>query len=938
MKNSFKKRVLAICAAGVLCAGCVGLSALCGVSVFSAEQSSAAQQAESGEVTLLGAEYAAEYAVGDMIDVQPGLLYLDGQTVEGTHEVRCPDGRSLRSDRIVLDTAGKYTVVYRAQLGGKIISASASFMAVGQAYSIDGAGGTVEYGAHPYAPDAEGLIVSLSRGNAFRCNRAIDLSGGTSSQNAFRMFVTPTVKGEADFLSFTVTFTDAYDSENYLSVRVNSSTDDSKLIYTAAAHSGEVLTGMDYSANTLHRGDEYGYVSSMDFCGNPDRPVERDVFEIYFDEEELSLHGARYASNPTLICDFDDPEYFTDLWSGFTTGEVFVSVQADSLQKDTANFVITNIGGLDLSEERLIDEDAPQIEVDFEEYSETDLPQAYEGLTYKVFDAQCFDAYRTDAQLYVRAFYDYGGEARTQVEIVDGRFLMDRAGEYTVEYRAEDGSGNLGVRTYTVECLGEENLPRADISEDCVVQAEVGELVPVAAAQVSGGSGNLILETKVICQENGEETPVQDGKFRPLYEGKYKIVYTVTDFLLQTVTQEYVFEALPAQAPVFSARPVLPSYLIAGMTCVFPECVADEYKGDGTIGQIAAQVTVDEGGTVKEGSVYVPPESLAGKSVTVTYTAKGERGEDRMEWTIPVVSVWAGGEKNLDLTKYFVYGEDVELTSSNDKITAVTHREGAELSFIRMLMADNFSFKFEVDADRNNFTAMTMILEDAADPSVKLKISFTKKDDRITGVCVGGKEYGTIESDFFGYGTGFDFSYDPETGAISAGNASLVFVPESFGGFPSGWVNFSARFDGVTGESAVFFKEICKQPLTSVARDAIKPNIIVNEDAFSGIRKIKSKATIPAAAAYDVLDTYVEFTLSVYAPDGSVVKDEDGRELEKVPGDAEYMITLTSYGYYTLRYEATDGSNRKQTLNYATWRTTLFRRSVSAGMFLFRRR
>ena len=916
MRKSIHKKLSFILFAGALCLVSFLLSAVFFHSAFAERQNALLSQTETDEVTLVGAEYQSEYSVGEMVDIQQGMLFYGGQTLIGEHEVKCPDGKVLRSDSVVLDMIGKYIVVYRADFGGKIMSASKSFLAVGETFSIEGLGGTAKYGSPSAAPDAQGIVVSLARGNVFRYNRVVDLSGGTAAKNVFRMFVTPTVKGEADFLSFTVTFTDAYDPENYITVRVNSGEED-KMIYTAAAKSGEVLTGMNYNTNTLHRGDEYGYVSSMDFCGNPDRPVDRDVFELSFDYAQKQLHGARYASNSTMICDFDDPAYFTDLWEGFTTGEVFVSVKADSLQKDTANFVITNIGGHDLSEVELNDENAPAISVDFEGYSENELPKAYVGLTYKVFDAECYDAYRTDAQLFVRAFYDYNGDNRTQIEIENGRFAMDRAGEYTVEYRAEDGSGNVGIKTYTVECLDEKNSPDVVISEERVTKATVGERVPVAEAQAHGGSGNVVLESKVVCIENDMEIEVTDGTFQPLFEGQYKIVYTVTDFLHQTVSEEYIFEAEVSGVPVFLAHPVMPEYLIAGMTYEFPLFSAEYYKGDGTVENIVADVTVEEEGGIKEGSVYVPSQALAGKTVKVVYTANGEKGADTIEWEIHVVSVSTGEGKNIDITKYFMHDENVRLIADSEKIAAETQADGAEMSFIKLLMADGFSFSFGVDPAKNNFTKAVVVLKDPLDPSVKAEIAFTKKKSLLSGVSVNGKEYGNIESDFFGSGMNFDFSYDASEKEFSAGNASLVFSPEDFDGFPSGWVNLSVRFEGVTGASSILLKELCKQPLTSVSRDAIKPNIIVEEDAFSGERTIGSKAVIPAAAAYDVLDTYVKFSLSVYAPDGSVAKSDDGTLLEGVAADREYVLSLTSYGYYSLRYEATDGSNRKQTLNYA---------------------
>lgn len=869
----------------------------------------------TADTTLVGVELAPTYRVGQTVEIPRGILHFGGKSQIAVHEVVCPSGKSLRSSTVTIEEAGQYQVFYRATVDNKFCWRKITFVGIGALFSVEGQGGSAVFGAHPYAPKTKGIVVKLARGNTFVYNKAIDLKDRTATDNLLRLFLTPTKRGEKDFSTFIVTLTDAYDTENRLTIRVNASPEgiNHKVAYTAAGAPEQLLAGYEYAVRRLHQGDSYGYASSLDFYGLPNRAIDKDLWELSYDYATKELHGAKYQSFPTLICDFDSPYYFADPWTrGFTTGEVFLSIRAEELQKETAEFVVTAVAGHDLSATELHDGQGPQITVDFDGYDPDDLPASYVGQSYPVFAAAAYDPYATDCNVYARAFYDDGG-IRAQTEIVDGRFTTEKAGRYFLEYSATDGWGNRSVRTVDVRCLDGENKPRAQTAADRIETCEVGTRAPIAAIAVSGGSGRLTVSTAVIRKADGQSVDTADDTFTPMYDGEYLVRYTVTDFLAQTAQVEYTVTAAASGVPQFEERPALPPYLLAGKRYRFPAVRALCYDGAGGVTVQAAALVVTDDAGMHVGREYTVPANAAGGRVTLQYTARGDGGYARIVEEIAVVSV--AGENGSDISKYFV-GGGATLTADKSHLYMQATGNGEKSTFVNLLDPENFRLVLNLDREKAAFSAFTITLTDAVNEDEQLTIALSRADGKKTAVSVNGVSYGTATIDFAG---GEDVSVVCSAGGkrIVLGDGALSFDVEGFECFSSGRVSVALAFDGVRGTSAVLLKYLCNQPLTAVGRDLIKPEIWVDEAVFRGTQAIGSTVCLPQASAFDVLDPYVAFTATVTAPDGKAVVSNLGERLDGVAGDKAYTFTLGAYGFYTVTYEAIDGAGRKQTASYA---------------------
>ncbi|MFR6640373.1 MAG: hypothetical protein ACLUSP_02700 [Christensenellales bacterium] len=112
-----------------------------------------------------------------------------------------------------------------------------------------------------------------------------------------------------------------------------------------------------------------------------------------------------------LIIDLDDPQYFSTLWGGFTTGEVRLSITPSQIADKTADFVITLIMGQDLSLASSVDEDAPVIEARRSRIR--NRSDGMVGVPYPLYGATAFDAYCGSRPVDVRVYAAYDSTPAT---------------------------------------------------------------------------------------------------------------------------------------------------------------------------------------------------------------------------------------------------------------------------------------------------------------------------------------------------------------------------------------------------------------------------------------------------------------------------------------------------------------------------------------------
>lgn len=871
---------------------------------------------------ILGGEIASTYMIGDTLNIPSAKLVYQNNEFDAVSVVYYPDGRVTGASSIILDETGHYRLEYKAVAGKKLLSHSVFFQSANYLYEVSGSKSTLSYGSHSYAPQRQGIVLSLANGETFNFNKIIDLSGKKSINNIIRLFVTPEKIGKQDANIITVTFTDAYNSDNNVTVTAKIYDSDwvsETGIYLTANAAGQLPTGIEpYSGTStnipvvmyqggryrLHQNNEYGSWAFFSMLGTPRSGGIGDEFlEISWDYEKRQIFGG----GGNMVVDLDETLFFNELWNEFTTGEVYVSISASGYQTSAMNMVITNIAGEDLSLNSYIDNKAPDITVEYGDYSQSNIPNAVIDKPYPVFMATAFDSKDGELSVSTKVFFNYYSSSRVMVELDGNIFVPRHKGLYTVVYSATDRAGNVAVKTADISAIVQTVPLSAELGSKQTV-FEVGQQATVAAVQISSMYSVVKLDITAIHSTDSSvryTVDTQSNSFRPLYAGNYTIEYTVADYI-ETVTFNYSITVENSDKSVFIDEVTLPKYFIKNAIYTLPSLLATAFENGRPV-SIPSLVSVKEdslnNGNVTQGRYKVNAQN----HVTVIYSAPGG-GEKKYE-NIPVVDTGYGGLLNLN--KYF-YGTAFNATAMSDHILYQTNSVGTGLSleYINYLLADSFSFSFDTVANKSNFGKINIYLNDSHSQSVLVKFSYRKAADGTYFSVNNGIEYRLDKIIGEASPQPFLLKYDESSFAVSPVENLSISVRETlnggkFSGFQSSFVSLRIELDDVTQSSQIKIININNQPFSRIRYDIIPPVLIQHRS--SGYADIGQEIVIPPSLAADVLDPDIVFSMNVKGPDGQFITDINGRLLnESIKPDAEYRFIAGAYGRYTVNYSVSD--------------------------------
>ncbi|MBO7344403.1 MAG: hypothetical protein J6U92_00495, partial [Clostridia bacterium] len=370
-------------------------------------------------------ELSDKYYLGDQFTPPSAkIVYAGNEYSANVSSVTFPDGRSYKSNSYVLSVPGKYMVNYNASVGNNFVVSSVSFSVYDNAYSVSSSNSSAYY-TNIDNTDASGIVltddngekittsgikVSLTAGDMFTYKKPINLYGKTKLDNILTLYSLPEIIGKADARILRVRLTDVYDSSNYVDVVTygNYGDEDEKngwALYSGAGANGQPLTGIHFYASSNERTFTYqgqlythnknisynsanGYPSfEYSLAGKKGYGAGAYTLSMNYDEKQIFGCKTIAPSSNGMIVDLDEPLFFDNLWEGFTTGEVYLSVSADIYVGSSFSFIITNILGENLQENTFNDKTAPNLNVDLPK----EIPSAIIGKEYKLFDAKAMD-------------------------------------------------------------------------------------------------------------------------------------------------------------------------------------------------------------------------------------------------------------------------------------------------------------------------------------------------------------------------------------------------------------------------------------------------------------------------------------------------------------------------------------------------------------------
>lgn len=417
----------------------------------------------------------ASIVLDDTLELPAVNMTVGGKRYEAKTKLVYPDKtavvRTADYTEAKLSVAGVYTLSFEAKDdGGARYIKKETFLVADKLFKVTDQKSSVYYGHDDLAEEGvNGLMVKMTRKDTLTFGKIIDLTDITKDTVLVSGFITPSKQGSYDFDRIVFTFTDVYDPECTLSFQGRRSLSPdvhaNGISYWMAWGNGQKGSGFENSI--FHHGDVWGtpYVHSFlamstgrgDPLTSYPQPSNTNEFKLRFDPREVKAYVA-----DNYITDLDDPLLHDgeNIWSGFTSGKVRLSVNVYDVAGETAEFCLTSVLGYDLAgDNTFVEADAPVITVEDKDGITDEngncLPLAVVGGSYPVLSATAFDEYSGETAVKTAVYYNYADtQSRTTCVIENGRFSVHNIGKYTVVYTAMDRNGNAAIKLLRITAVG----------------------------------------------------------------------------------------------------------------------------------------------------------------------------------------------------------------------------------------------------------------------------------------------------------------------------------------------------------------------------------------------------------------------------------------------------------------------------------------------------
>ena len=842
------------------------------------------------------------YVLGETINVPTRTI----GTSTSEAVVIYPDGSSVSSTSVKLSMPGKYTVEYRDVNGKTDDKNRYSFTVPYPTYTLGAKKDTATYTSFEMeGRTKEGLHVKLETGSKFTCNQVIDLTQIYEDEPLISLYITPAVYKQLDCSLFYIDVADAEDASNYFTIQIRKSAyhEGARAYVGAKAHNQDAYWGA-YTGDKNGKLESgiHGFITNAGFNG-VEFGLDSAELRFSYDNDTQTLYmDNNYLKGGNYLIDFNNSSCFKNGWSGFASGKVRISAYASSYAKDSMSFLVTSIAQVDLTQENLSLTEPTGLDIDFGEYSETELPHGVVGKPYRIFDATPWSMY-TQERVDVTVKTSYGSDHQLNVSVQDGCFEPQRAVTHTIVYTVTDGFGQK--KEYTVPVTVDEDYPPITFEVDAAqVSAELGVWVDLPKIEnKTGGNGKLREEIVLKNTDTGKTVVIEGESYRFVERGEYVLLYTVKDYNECFKTVEIPVElATEVQGPVFEEVPVLTKTYIKGAKYAVPMIMADDFS-TGSLKKINASVKV-----LADGTTELPVTDgyfvADGAQITLRYTATDGAGKvGTKDYTVSVTDV--NFTEKVDTTKYFQSeGGEAIIGENEEDLYLKATEQNAYFTFIRELYGDAFSLVFNMESDKTEYGKLYVRIWDKLNEDKEIVVSIINEDG-VAFVSVNGAK---------AVKTNYKFGGDVSKGRVELREGNMMFIcneyipvttyanGEAFDGFEN-YVYFTVGLEDCVGNAQLHIDAVCGQTMSIGATD-LEPTLIFPDTRCVGEKDYGTTLVIEPVKALDVLDPYAVVTFSVFLPSGAPATALDGTLLQNVPMDKTYQIQINAYGIYRFKYFA----------------------------------
>jgi len=540
-----------------------------------------------------------------------------------------------------------------------------------------------------------------------------------------------------------------------------------------------------------------------------------------------------------------------------------------------------------------------EIEIDYGDYDEYDLPVGVKGKTYPVFGCKTIDnAGNSVGNLNVLVL-DPDGNA---VAVISDRFKTDKVGEYKIIYTVSVKSvyETEEVTVKVVEACEDINYVIDSSIPDAVA---TGDRIFLLQGKANGGVGIINVSSRITyageydCSEIITSVIGDKESFVPIVSGKYTITFTAIDFVGNTIEKSKDIVVTDSKYPILH-EPTVVRVTEALTPTAVPFAEAMIYR-NGEIIYLPVKVFFD--GKDITNTLSFTAES-AGKHVIKYECVNVFDNEYKTDYSYEINVI----EKNagvLFFDKYFYFENFVSSFPEDSDAYLVTTDESGDafLQFKSKIATEYLKMDLGLKSDISSFGAMTLRLSDSekADDFAEIKLSDYNLSDGISVSFDKKSNAATIE----------ETVTDKNGKKITQSNV-IVFESyadgRAFKGFRSGKAIISITIEELNKKSVLAIYSIAGNLLPNVSSDKGSPMFLTNEE-FSGFDYVDKGETVyvKPLEAFDLLDENVKVNVTVSFSDGKQIYNG---ELSR-----DYSFTAESYGSYTIKYIATDSSGNRTT-------------------------
>ena len=514
----------------------VGMIALCASALlFGIEKN---ENVYAAEVSVGGIR--TEYLYKDTVNVpEKATMTVGGENYESdSFYVILPDGNRISSAKLTLDVCGEYSIVYEKTINGKRYSAAKTFKVKKKVFELISGNDGIEYGAlnkqFEVMGYAGGLNIGLAEGDVFELNKPFNIyENNLKDLISFNCMQTEPVL--CNFI--TLRLTDCYDpsvylditykrGERYYSTNIVAGTCGGKTVGLVQNEQGNVKVGRDAF--------EIGKEGTTVYGNNPDNGNYSNL-SYYLDTTDknkikIYVRVGDGTSN-ALVSEINNDKAYQYTFKGFTDGNVFLSLRAQSLVGvSEAPIQIARLGdfsGRDFLTTDYYNDDLSPI------FQPNDFEKEYKiavGKEVIVPEVAVNDDYGIRGLADYAVTYEKNTANASNVSVKNGIFVPARKGVYVIDYFAYDVYGNRSELSINLYAVDAEN----GITAVCKLGGNVsaGERYKLSdIVDITSLNENILSVAVTIETPKGER--IEAKSFSQIYVfeevGTYSIQYTYSD-------------------------------------------------------------------------------------------------------------------------------------------------------------------------------------------------------------------------------------------------------------------------------------------------------------------------------------------------------------------------------------------------------------------------